>query len=189
MVSNIIMLRLIITLAACVALTTGELTSGGNNHLAADGKDTGQPEPTGGDDTTCYVCNSKFQDGCDDVFDKDSEYAPKLIKNCRTYFDDLGLQNDKNESAAVIPEPGTKFFCTKTKISFEFHGEHSAEEPRVIRQCSYAPGRYGWAGCYYTANNLYSTTVCKCDDDVNCNSATSIASPLFVFVTGLLMLR
>jgi len=189
MITKLIMLRLIITLAVCVNLinciNNGESNS--ENMAPADGKDPGVDLNTDTDtgtedDTRCYVCNSNLQDGCEDHFDLDNAVYTGHSILCRDYF--------KNPNVTAKPPPGAKFFCTKSITTFEF--PDTVEPVRIVRQCSFEPGRYGWAGCYYTANPYYQTTVCKCEGEKGskgCNSAGSIASSLFLFVTGLVMLR
>lgn len=183
MIIVLTMLRLIITLAVCMTLARCASPPGSGDNQVEEGPDKG-PQEEAEDQTSCYVCNSHEVDGCEekDYVDGKNATLEAGLKhiNCAAHFATY------NASVQVIPPPGSKYFCTKTIINFEF--PDTVEDKRIIRACSFAPGRYGWAGCYYTATPLYSTTVCKCTGD-GCNSATSIASSLFVFVTGLLMLR
>jgi len=188
------MLRLIITLSVCVTLVHSANEGGSNlQSVAGEGKDNQEATAIEGEEdmvTSCIVCNSNLHDFCDDeTFDMTEEVVKvNHSKNCYDY-----VRSDERQAGSK-PPANAKFYCTKTKITFEFGNTN--EKSRIVRDCSWEPGRYGWAGCYYTANNLYSTTVCKCENkEVNgevqqyCNSATSIASSLFLFVTAFLMLR
>jgi len=184
------MLRLLITLAVCVTLVHSANEGGSDlQSVAGEGKDNQEGAVNEDQEdvhTSCIVCNSNKHDFCDDeTFDINEKFVQKnLSKNCWDYV------NSNDREGGVKPPANAKFYCTKTKITFEFGNTN--EKSRIVRDCSWEPGRYGWAGCYYTANNLYSTTTCKCEngaDEQYCNSASTIASTLFLFVTALMMLR
>jgi hypothetical protein len=192
------MLRLIVTLAVCITLV--HCANNGDSDMQSlhgEGKDNQDGSVNEEEQdlvTSCIVCNSNEVDFCDDeTFSLENEGTKaNLSENCFDYHN-----SEDRKDGHIKPPANAKYYCTKTKITFEYG--NTVEKTRIVRACSYAPGRYGWAGCYYTANNLYSTTVCKCENTEkdpitgelkqNCNSATSIVSSLFLILPALLMLR
>jgi len=137
-----------------------------------------------GNNISCFVCNSHHSDFCDDPFDITKNGSLDHRKNCIKLFADREKgENRINDTYDFLEETGphsvptadTTFFCRKIVQSITGFGA-KLEDTRVIRGCAFElrEEKYRERKCYYTANQLYTTKVCKCHDGDNCNPASAL---------------
>jgi len=124
-------------------------------------------------DFQCYVCNSHEVDFCDDPFDKSvNGTGSPYITNCHKY---LATRKNKKGHPIQPPPENSTYFCRKTLQTI--NGVGPLEDIRVVRTCSWVEGRFAHRDCYNTANQLYTTRVCKCLSP-DCNPAATVTSSI-----------
>ncbi|XP_022238192.1 uncharacterized protein LOC111085146 [Limulus polyphemus] len=109
----------------------------------------------------CYLCNSKYQEGCDEVADD------TYLKNCSEL------------------KEGPKYVgCRKIDqwIDFEMLGE--SKNKRIIRQCALDTEE---KDCYYRAGYGSRTNICHCFED-KCNAAAELSVTAGIIMLGVFSL-